>query len=193
MWGWGWEIAGCRMRRWPPIPPSHIAPSLHLIPFDRDGHRLIDARGDRCAWRQHRFVAAPGHDRCAAGARSGRGADRCAFAAADNRADDGAANRTAAHFLCAAVGGRVAVSVDRLGVDRDARAVGEDERVEADAEACALLELAAALDERHRSDGPCAGRNSHATAQANVTGDTCVHAVLDARRLAGDPGLSLEA
>src|SRR5947199_352839 len=75
-----------------------------------------------------------------------------AFRAAEDGADDRAAHGAAADLRGAAVSGRVAFTEDRFGVHRDARAIGEHERVEADAESRALLELAAALDERHRAD-----------------------------------------
>ena len=65
--------------------------------------------------------------------------------------------------------------------------------MEADAEARPLLELAAALDQRHGSDCPCARWHRHAVADTHVARDARVHAILDARCLTRDAVLGLQA
>ena len=87
-----------------------------------------------------------------AAGRADRAADRRALAAAEDRAEDRAADRRAADLRGARAGRRLAFAEDRLGLQRQLGAVGEHERVEADAEPRPLLHLAAAIDERHRAD-----------------------------------------
>src|SRR5438270_11659837 len=118
-----------------------------LLFFDGHGHRLLDADGERRAGLEHDRAAIAGGDGGRSRAGAGRRADGRAFRAAEDGADDRAAHGAAADLRGAAVSGRVAFTEDRFGVHRDARAIGEHECVEADAESRALLELAAALDE----------------------------------------------
>ena len=60
------------------------------------------------------------------------------------------------------------------------RAVGQHDRVEADAEPGALLHLAAALDFHHRALHDRAGGNRHAIADADVARDARFDAIFDA-------------
>src|SRR5262249_33598289 len=103
------------------------------------------------------------------------------------------ADRAAADLRGGAVGRRVADAHDGLGRDRQPRAVAEHDRVEADAEARLLLELAAALDLRHRADDARAGRHRHAVPNLHVARDVRVDAILDPRRFARDAVVGLQA
>ena len=146
-------------------------------------------------------IASPGDGRRAAVAghhgagssRCSRGrADRRTFGAAEDRAEDRAADRRPADLGGALVARRGAVTIERFRRDRQTRAVGEDQRVEADAEPRGLLELAAAFDLYDRAEGAGAGGNRHRVADADVARDACFHTILDARTIARHRGVGRE-
>ena len=104
-------------------------------------------------------LRSPAIDDGGAAGRAGGAADDRALLAADQRTEDRAANRRAADLAGAVAGRRFAFADDRVGANRQLRAVGQHQRVEPDAEAGALLHLAAALDQRHGAERPGAGGN----------------------------------
>ena len=132
-----------------------------LLDLDRRRRRQPDG-DDRPAGKRRR-VAVAGHDGRGAAGRAGRAADDRALAAAEDRAEHRAADRGAADLARAFVGRAIAVAVDRLGAQRHLAAVGQHQRVEADAEPGAFLHFAAALDERDGPDHARAGRDRHAS------------------------------
>ena len=115
------------------------------------------------------------------------------FAPPEDAADDGAANRAAANLRGALTGNRVAFAIDRVGLERDPRAVGEHDRGEPDAEPRAFLQASAALDQRDLAVRRRAGGNRDAIADAHVAGDARQHFVLDAGALAADRRLDLQS
>src|SRR5688572_31767713 len=96
------------------------------LALDRYDDGILHADGDRCARRQRRGVAAAGHHRRASAAGADGGANRGALGAAEDATDDRAADGGAADLCGALAGGRVALSIDRVGLNRQTRAVGED-------------------------------------------------------------------
>jgi len=109
------------------------------------------------------------------------------------RTENCAGHRAAADACRAPVAALVAVSIDRLGRDRQLRAVGQRERVEADAEPRAFAQLAAALDHDDRPQCVRARGNHHAAAHADVANHPGVHAVFHARALAAEGGFRLQS
>ena len=132
------------------------------------------------------------HDGCATG-RTGRRADDGAFLSADERAENRAANRGSADFARAFTCRRFALSIDGLRADRKLRSVGEDQRVEPDAEPRPLLDFAATLHERHRSDRLRAGGDGDPSVSHDVPGYATVDAILDVRTLGRDRRLHAQA
>ena len=143
--------------------------------------------------RQRRRVAAAGVDRRRTRARANRSADGRALRAAQDAAEDGAADGAAADLGRAFIARRVALAVDGLGHDRHARAVGQRHRREAEAQSRAILQAAAALDQRHEPRCARAGRNHHAVADAHVARHAGDDLVLDLRGLARYGALELDA
>src|SRR5262249_49527444 len=80
----------------------------------------------------------------------------------------------------------LALAIDRLGLDRNRRSIGEHERVEADAEARAILELAAGFDQRHVAARAGARGDRNLTVDAQVARAARLDAILDTRGVAGD-------
>src|SRR6185503_9485004 len=113
-------------------------------------------------------------------------ADRRALRAADDRAEDGTRDRAAADLRGARVARRIAVAINRLGCDWETRPIGEHERMEPDAEARAILELAAALDNGDRPERAGAGRNGDFVADAHVADDPRFDAIFKVGAIARD-------
>ena len=88
---------------------------------------------------------------------------------------------------------RFALSIDGLRADRKLRSVGEDQRVEPDSEPRPLLDFAATLHERHRSDRLRAGGNGDPSVSHDVPGYATVDAILDVRTLGRDRRLHAQA
>src|SRR5581483_1258237 len=160
-----------------------LRPTFACSLFDRNRHGRLQAHGQRRAGLQDDGIAVAGRGGGGAGAGAGGGADRGALRAAQNRSDDRAADRASTDFGAAAGRGALALTEDRLGVDRHARAVGEDQRVEPDAEPRALLEFAALFHKGDGADRARAGGDGDAVRHAHVAGDARFDAVLDARGL----------
>ena len=93
-------------------------------------------------------------------------ADDRAFLPAENCAEHRAANRAAANLGRAFACRRFTLAIDRVGVDRQPRPVGQHDRVEADAEARLILQSASPLDERDRTFGMGARGNRDAILNA---------------------------
>src|SRR4051812_10269650 len=108
---------------------------------DRGGRRELDIEVLALAERGGAAIAR--HHRGRTGAGADRAARRGPLAAAEDGAENRAADRRAADLLAARAGRRVAVAQHLLGMERHFGAVGEDERVEPDAQARLLLDLAA--------------------------------------------------
>ena len=141
-------------------PSGFWLPSyFNSFSFNHHCHRLAQADGQRRARGEHRRVPPAGHHCRRPAGCTNRPADGRAFAAAEDGPQDGAAHGRAAHLGRAFIAGRLAFAVDRLGVDRHPGVVGQDERVEAHADARGGLHLAAALDLDHRPEHPRTGRN----------------------------------
>src|SRR5690349_18084090 len=177
-----WELRSEGSRG--PIKGPRCIALLRLLVFDGDGDRRKNSCGHfRARWK-HCRIAVARRDRGRPCAGTSGGSNRRAFPAADDSADDGANDRSAADLRSARVCTIVAVAINRFGGDGKASAVRHDQRLKSDAEASALLELSATIDDDNGADGVGAGRDSHMSANANVAHHMRFDAIFNLRPLA---------
>src|SRR4030095_7506249 len=116
-----------------------------------------------------------------------------ALAAAKSPPDVAPADGAAADLRRALTSRGIALAIDRFRLQRQPRAIGQDDRRELHAKARAVAHLSAALDQSHFAKCFRAGWNRDTIAHFDITCDASGDAVLDLCLLAGHRRLELQS
>ena len=140
-----------------------------------------------------RDISLAGHHHGCATAGASRGTHRRAFCPANNRPENRAGHSPAANFLGAAVTRGVAIAEDRVCLDRQPAAISQNQGVEADAKARALLELAPAFDHDDGTERLRSCRNGDSPPDADVAGDPGFDPVFNPGPIARQRSIQVES